>query len=374
MTVMAGATISPALPAINEYFKATPGADTLSRLVFTIPALFIAIFGSITGYIADRWGRRIVLASSLLLYAISGSAGLYLDSLNSLLVSRALLGIAVAGLLTATTTLIADYFHGDEREKFMGKQAAFIGLGGIVFVLCGGILARFSWRYPFAVYLFSLIALPMVIAFIREQPRTISENLEKEALNKSIEWKSIFGIYILAVIGMILFYLIPVQLPFYLKEITGPEAMFFGIAVAWFTVSSAFGSLQHSKLKRKHSFNAIFALVFVLIGIGYFSLGFASKYWLVLVTLIFSGFGFGLFLPNINILITQIAPVSTRARIVGGLTTSFFLGQFLSPLAAQPVITPSGFDGWNGLYGVSGLFSFLVAIFFLFTIRRKSAK
>ena len=43
MTMMANAVIAPALPQINEIFSAVKGAEVLSKLLMTLPALTIAL-------------------------------------------------------------------------------------------------------------------------------------------------------------------------------------------------------------------------------------------------------------------------------------------------------------------------------------------
>ena len=49
LTVMSGATISPALPEMQAQFSGTRNAELLVRLVLTMPALFIIICGPIAG-------------------------------------------------------------------------------------------------------------------------------------------------------------------------------------------------------------------------------------------------------------------------------------------------------------------------------------
>ncbi|MEL6527253.1 MAG: MFS transporter, partial [Chloroflexota bacterium] len=61
LTVMASATISPALPAITEAFADTPNIDLLVSLLLTIPALFIALGAPLAGVIVDRFGRKRLL-------------------------------------------------------------------------------------------------------------------------------------------------------------------------------------------------------------------------------------------------------------------------------------------------------------------------
>ena len=74
LTIMAGATIAPSLPAMREVFVGTPGAEVLVRLVLTITALAIALTAPLAGLFADRVGRRPLLVGSLVLYALAGSA------------------------------------------------------------------------------------------------------------------------------------------------------------------------------------------------------------------------------------------------------------------------------------------------------------
>ena len=100
MTAMAGATIAPALPEINLVFQDVPDADLLVKLVLTLPALLIAIGAPFSGFLSDRWGRKPVLITALILYGLAGTSGYVLDSMFGILVGRALLGVAVAGSTT----------------------------------------------------------------------------------------------------------------------------------------------------------------------------------------------------------------------------------------------------------------------------------
>ena len=62
-------------------------------------------------------------------------------------------------------------------DKFVGIQIAFMSLGGILFTGLGGVLADYSWRYPFLIYLFALVVLPFSILFLREPARAPKQNL-----------------------------------------------------------------------------------------------------------------------------------------------------------------------------------------------------
>jgi MFS family permease len=75
LTVMAGATIAPSLPGMQEHFADVPNAEYWVKLILTIPALFIVIGAPIAGIMVDRIGRKPLLAAAVLLYGVAGSSG-----------------------------------------------------------------------------------------------------------------------------------------------------------------------------------------------------------------------------------------------------------------------------------------------------------
>jgi len=129
-TMMSNVAIVTALPHLKEYFVDTKNIEFLARMMITVPSLAIAFLAPILGHFIYKHGRKKSALVALFLFAIAGSSGLYLDTMNLLLFSRFLLGIAIAVLMIVSTSLIGDYFKGDARDKFMGQQGAFISIGG----------------------------------------------------------------------------------------------------------------------------------------------------------------------------------------------------------------------------------------------------
>ena len=72
LTIMSGATIAPALPSIEAHFSGTPHAELLTRLVLTMPALFIVLCAPFAGLVVDRLGRKPVLVAAAALFALAG--------------------------------------------------------------------------------------------------------------------------------------------------------------------------------------------------------------------------------------------------------------------------------------------------------------
>ncbi len=334
LTIMSVITISPALPAMSSEFSGLPNGQFIVQMVLTIPALFIAITSPIAGILIDRYGRLKLLWASMVLYAIAGTGGFYLENLYQILISRAILGIAVGMSMTIVITLIADYFEGQERQKFTGIQVAFMSMGGIVLVSLGGFLTDISWRTPFLIYALSLVFLPMAILHLYE-PK-VEKRVQQsghQPKTPSIIWLLVFNTMIM----WIIFFILPVHLPFHLKALGVEKNALIGIAVAVSTLFSAVSAFSYSKIKGKLTYYSIFFAGYLIMAIGLALTSWATSYGMVLVAMSFAGFGIGMMIPNTNLWVMQIAPPEIRGKVIGKLTMFWFMGQFLSPIITLPL-------------------------------------
>jgi MFS family permease len=359
LTVMAGATVAPSLPAMKQHFEsaiADPDLrTTLVKLIITLPALFIVIGSPIAGLVVDRFGRKPLLLFTAILYGFAGSSGLYLESLPAILVGRALLGLAVAGVMVSATTLIADYYSGPARAAFMGLQAGFMGLGGVVFLTIGGALAQQNWNYPFGIYLFAWLIVPLIVMFVLEPNRggSLQPNIGTET-NMAIPSMPVgvmVIVYGLTTLSQIAFYLIPVQLPFFLDNLVKALPVQSGMAIALCTLFSAIASVTYGKLKQRMEFVTFLPVIFGLMGIGYLLIGQSASWAQVLTGLAISGIGLGILMPNMSVWLSAAVPDAMRGRALGGLSTAMFLGQFLSPIVTQPLTKTLGLGGVYALTG-----------------------
>src|SRR5919112_4308086 len=156
LAVLGAVLLAPVLPAIEDAFAGTPGVEALTPIVLTAPALVIGLTAMIAGRIVDRVGRKRLLVVALVVYAIVGTAPLWLPSLQLIVVSRVLVGLTEAAIMTCCTTLLADYFHGSQRERYFGLQVVFTTVSATVFFAVGGALGAQDWRTPFWLYAVSL--------------------------------------------------------------------------------------------------------------------------------------------------------------------------------------------------------------------------
>lgn len=363
LTVMAGAIITAAIPNIKESFGDIANAELLSKLVVTIPSLFIALVAPFAGRLIDKAGRKKVLVWSLLFYAMGGTSGLYLSDFYLILAGRALLGFSVAGIMTINTTLIGDYFQGKMRSKFMGWQGAFMGFGGVIYVSAGGLLADISWRWPFAVYGVSLILLLMVYKYLYE-PEILPRKTGKRVLRQAnLKYRKYVLLWVTAFFGMLFFYLIPTQVPFLLQKAGVSVNSTIGFTISISVLAGAIVSLKYGNIRMRLNFYFIYVLTFGLMGAGFIMTSALTGYTGILAGLIIAGFGTGMFMPNTNLWMISIAPPHYRGRMIGMLNLAVYSGQFLSPVIVSPIIQ---FRSIEFSFLVSGVIMLIMAVYFYF--------
>lgn len=342
MTVLAGAIIAPSLPGMNQHFGGD--AEVAVQLVLTMPALMITLFSPAMGYLADRFGRRNLLLLALMIYGVAGLSGFLIDRVDTLILSRAVLGMAVAGIISISTTLIGDYFTPAERARFLGLQGSFMALGGVVFLNLGGALADWSWRGPFLVYIAGLLLLPYARAVLYE-PSTSSEMNSESATQvpqESFPWGRVILAYSLGLLSMAMFYMVPAQLPFLLTERHEVSGTAIGLALSTTPMAAAIVSFTYGRIKPWVTVSWLYVIGFTLVTVGFSIVGYGHSYMLTLIGVGVAGLGFGIFLPNTNVWLMRITPAAYRGRVFGGSSSAIFLGQFLSPLVVAPVAIALG--------------------------------
>jgi EmrB/QacA subfamily drug resistance transporter len=153
MVVLDTTIVNVALPSIQRALHFSSEAD----LQWVVNA-YILTFGGfllLGGRVADRYGRRLVFVSGVVLFAAASLACGLANSSGLLVASRAVQGLGAAFMAPAALSLLTVIFtEGDDRNRALGVWAAIAGAGGAVGLLAGGILTTgLSWRWVFFVNL-----------------------------------------------------------------------------------------------------------------------------------------------------------------------------------------------------------------------------
>jgi MFS family permease len=343
LTLISGAGLTAAMPAMLKTFEDVPGAALWVSMVITLPALFVVIGGPLTGFLTDRFGRKPILVGSILLSGLAGTGAFFLNQLFAILITRALVGISIAGAMTATNALIADYFSGQARAKFMGYQSAFLGLGVILFMPIGGILADISWEYTFLSYLpVLLIFLPALFAIREpEMSRPPFSLNQKIGIRINSTQGLIFGaVFVL----MFAFVTIPVFLAYFMSEILSAGGTEVGLVGGLSGLMTFFGGMSYERIGRRLSYPQMIVGGFLLCGAGFIALGLASSWVLIIMGTSIVGYGLGLNMANLTTWLAHVVSPDMRGRANGIFMTMRFLAEFLGSLAFTPIINLTSYN------------------------------
>jgi len=340
------------------------------RWILTLPALVGLLSAPLVGWAMDRWGRTRILSAAVVLYLLAGGYPVLAHSLVGVLVSRGVLGLAIAGTATGTITLLADYYVGDRLHRLMGLQGMINSFGGVVYALLGGYLGEISWRAGFGLLFLGALALPGVLC-AREPGRSASPSEAAGDLLPALPWRRMALVYAVAISGHLLFYLVPTQLSFFMAERMKAGPGLVGVMHASMNLSGALIATLYGRARSRAVPERLFIVVFSLMALGYVLLAMAQSFAAALVALLIFGLGFGWMIPNQNVWLVGMVPSDARARAVGGLNTARQIGQVLSPIAVAPLAAAVGL---GGAFGIAATLLLAIAAAFAWALRGRRAK
>ncbi|MFK7958142.1 MAG: MFS transporter [Lysobacterales bacterium] len=342
MPPMAIISLVPVLPLLMREFGGVEGSQYLVPMALTIPALCVALFSPIAGWISDRIGRKNLLIVTLLIYAGVGVLPYFMSELKHIIAARVGLGLAEAVIMTMATALIGDYFVGKERERWVGLQFATVSLSAIVLIAVGGALGEvLGSRGPFLLYLLA-IPVALLVAIILFEPdrpaKDASENYAKLPLAQ------IMPLMLTTLFVGVIFYTVIVKL----GEILGLSADVspgqIGAIGAGANIGVAVGTILFRRIKGA-SGPLLVLIGLALASIGYLGAGISGSLVGISVSAIIASIGFGILLPTMLTWVLKVLPMNVRGRGTGLWTGIFFFGQFIAPiLAAALQVKLGGLD------------------------------
>ena len=323
LAIMSSATISPVLSTIGDYFS--DASDLMVKMVVSLPAIFIIPVTLITGKLIFYIKKKHLLYAGLILYLIGGLGGGLANSIEVLLMFRAIMGIGVGLLTPLTRGVIADFFKDRELVKMMGYSTATNNLGAIIATASAGLLSVLGWRYPFLVYGVAFVVLFLVVFFMPDSEIPLKQE-GKTTITKNVWLIGLSHFY-----TIIIFFAIPSGLSFYIvQKGLGTDALT-GILISLITVSSFLFGLVFLQIKEYLKENI------VLVGLAMMTLGMlgiavSNTIFLIAVSLFVVGMGLGVIAPNIY-LHTSLESSKSDVTLSLAIVSCFsFLGQFTSPL------------------------------------------
>ena len=159
--------VSTALPRIVGDL----GGVTHLSWVVTAYVLASTVTTPLYGKLGDQYGRKRLLMAAIVIFLIGSALSGLSQTMDQLIVFRALQGLGAGGLLVGAIATIGDLVSPRERGQYMGYMMAAMSLAMIAGPLVGGYITdSLSWRWIFyinmpvggaaLIYLFITLHLP----------------------------------------------------------------------------------------------------------------------------------------------------------------------------------------------------------------------
>ena len=324
VTIMAGAAVAPALGSIALAFTNTN--PVFIKMILTIPAILIIFISLLSGKLTEKFTKKSILIVGLLFYICGGFGGSFANSIYQLLFSRVILGVGVGLILPLSTTLIADFFSGDERTSMMGFSQASANLGGIITTILSGALSKISWRYAFYVYLIGVLVLILIIFVLPEPERKETDNVKKLKVPLPI-----YKLTILAILTMVAFYAIPTNMAIFIESEKLGDSGIAGIVLSSLSLAAFIAGMLFTRITKTFKKLTIFSAL-IAMSAGYFGLSLSHNIVSVTISIFVLGLGFGVITPTLLVKAVSLVPKQSTTIALSIISSGLFIGQFISPI------------------------------------------
>lgn len=304
------------LPSLAQVFNASFHAVQWVVLAYLL-AITTVIVGA--GHLGDRFGRKRVLLTGLLLFAVACALCAAAPSLEWLIAARALQGLGAASMMAMTLGLVGDTVTKARTGQVMGLLGTMSAVGTAMGPSVGGVLlSLWGWRALFAVGVpLGLLATALAFYYLpadRQANTSVSagafwQPLQDPSLRAGLAMSALVAAVIMAtfVVG-----------PFYLSRGLGMNPAWMGLAMAVGPCVAALTGVPAGRLTDRLGSQRMTLAGLGVMALGALSLSLAAGLLAYLGALILLTTGYSLFqAANNTAVMSDVAP--TRRGTVSGL-------------------------------------------------------
>lgn len=332
----------PALPVMTAEFQTTASAVQMSLATCI---LGLAIGQLVFGPLSDKWGRKPLLKSALLLFILATVAILFSPTIEMLNICRFFQGLGGAGGVVLSRSVATDCYRGRELAKSLAIIGAINGIAPVTAPVIGGLFSEaIGWKGIFGILLAIGVLLYVVSIPFREShtsEKHYAGSLTSLFIQAGILFKNSVYVRYVLIFGManaVLFGYIS-SASFIIQNDFGLSELMFGIL---FGINSmAIGSGSILSLKFKQITNAIHVGCAGMFGCSVlqlcnYNLGFGLWGYEILVFIMLFSVGM-VFTSSTTLAMTEgKSKIGWASAIVGA--AGFLFGGIVTPLVGLGTI------------------------------------
>ena len=325
----------PSLPQLASFFETSA---SMTQLTLTTAMIGLAVGQLLLGPLSDKFGRKIPLIISLVIYIISTVLIVYAPNIESMIVLRVIQGLSSAGSVVISRAVATDLYRGREMTRFFGLLMTINGIAPIISPILGSLLLEYiSWK---GVFVFLALIGVIVLLFCFRLKESLS--IENRLQGSIFATFSTFGVIIknrlfMSYVGIESFLLGAMfayiaASPFILQSFYGLSAFIFSLCFGANGAALVIGANIGGKLPNRQAL-AIGVLAFVGAALYTIAVLIIQPHWLFVEI----GFFAMLLLMGITFPAISTLAMESERQYAGSASAllgfaPFFLGGIVSPL------------------------------------------
>jgi len=318
------------------------------------------------GYLGDRYSRKAVILSSLLVFSLSTLATGFVFTSGQLIGLRVLLGISEAVYLPAALAFIADHHSGRTRSTAIGIHQTSLLIGGVLGGFLGGYMGdHYGWRDAFYLLGASGVLLALVLGpSLREIPKGSSDFSHSgeiqnappppfgETIRTILRTPTVLCIMFCGLSVSATGWAVLTWMPSHLYERFGMSLALSGFNATFYVSAATIGGLLGGSIladrcatrnKQGRMFVQLFGLA--LAAPAALAIGFVGTIGALLVLLVIHGLGRGMWDCNNMPIFCEVVPVASRSSTYGVFNFANTVGGGLGVLLTGALRESLGLDG-----------------------------
>lgn len=363
--------LSPASTLMADAFNVTAAQIGLLSTAYSLPVLFVS---PIVGVLSDRFGRKKVLVSSIVLFGAGGIMTAWATSYQMLLVFNFIRGLGSPGMLIINNAFVGDFYTDKKRRtNVMGWKTSWTNIGNVILPLLGGFLIGWGWRAPYFSFAFVIICIIPVI-FMDEPQIKGNKSADLRQYFSEI-WTGMCNVEFLSIsvlsifIYMLLGGFFNAYVPFLVRNILNPGKI--GMVMSIMGVSSWIFSMLYGTCTKFCSEENLCKISFLTFTIAFFIGMNANAASTIYLFSAMFGVGIGFVMPAYMSLLMTITTNENRGALVAANNMIKRFGQIIGPVIAGIIFTK-----WElkGVFTAGAIISAVVLVYSLVVLRGKKEK